>query len=72
MFGTDVDLTSTSPLRKLIEVTAAEDGELWKRMEDLYYSSFVSTAVGDALDLLGGDIGVARRAGIAAGTVRSP
>jgi hypothetical protein len=69
VFGTDVDLTSTSPLRKLIEVTAAEDGELWKRMEDLYYSSFASTAVGDALDLLGGDIGVARRAGISAGTV---
>jgi Baseplate J-like protein len=70
MFGSDVDLTSTSPLRKLIEVTAAEDGELWKSMEDLYYSSFASSAVGDALDLVGGDVGVPRRAGISAGSVR--
>ncbi|WP_020671285.1 baseplate J/gp47 family protein [Amycolatopsis nigrescens] len=56
----DVDLTSTSALRKILEVTAAEDGELWKRMEDLYYGSFVSTAVGDGLDLLGEDVGLAR------------
>jgi hypothetical protein len=56
----DVDLTSTSPLRKLLEVTAAEDGELWKRMEDLYYGNFISTAAGDNLDLLGEDVGLAR------------
>ena len=31
----DVDLTNTSPLRKILETAAAEDGELWKRLEDL-------------------------------------
>jgi phage-related baseplate assembly protein len=55
-----VDLTSTSPLRKILETTAVEDGELWKRLEDLYFGNFVSTAVGDTLDQLGEDVGLAR------------
>jgi Baseplate J-like protein len=66
----DVDLTSTSPLRKILETTAAEDGELWKRLEDLYYDNFVVTAVGDALDLLGADVGLARRSLPSTGTVQ--
>ena len=67
--GLDPDLTSTSPLRKLIEAAAYEDAELWKRLEDFYYSAFVSTATGDALDLLGDDVGLARRDAFATGTV---
>jgi uncharacterized phage protein gp47/JayE len=69
MFGSTVDLTATSPLRKILEVTAAEDSELWKSMEDLYYSNFVSTAVGDNLDLLGLDLGLPRQQLFAQGTV---
>ncbi len=69
MFGSNVDLTATSPLRKILEVAAAEDAELWKRMEDLYYSNFISTAVGDALDALGEDLGVQRQQLFASGTV---
>ncbi|MFE5587284.1 baseplate J/gp47 family protein [Kitasatospora sp. NPDC056531] len=65
-----IDLTSTSPVRKLLEVAAFEDAELWKQMEDLYYANFVSTVLGDALDLLGEDVGVARRNLFSAGTVR--
>lgn len=61
MFGDDADLRSTSALRKILDISAAEDHELWKRMEQLYYSNFISTASGDALDLLGEDVGVARR-----------
>lgn len=61
MFGSDVDLRSTSSLRKLLDITSAEDQDLWKRMEQLYYSNFLSTASGDALDLLGQDMGVTRR-----------
>jgi uncharacterized phage protein gp47/JayE len=60
-FGSDVDLGSTSPLRKILEVVAAEDAELWKRLEDLYYSNFISTASGVSLDLLGEDLGLTRR-----------
>ncbi|MGW7528519.1 baseplate J/gp47 family protein [Streptomyces sp. NPDC054783] len=65
-----IDLTSTSPVRKLLEVAAHEDAELWKRMEDLYYANFVSTADGDALDLLGTDVGLDRRELFSTGTVR--
>jgi hypothetical protein len=68
-FGSNVDLTPTSPLRKILEVTAAEDAELWKRMEDLYYGNFLSTAEGDDLNLLGEDVGVPRRQVFATGTV---
>jgi hypothetical protein len=69
MFGSTIDLTTTSPLRKILEVTGAEDAELWKRMEDLYYSNFVSTALGDNLDLLGEDVGLVRRQLFAGGEV---
>ncbi|QKV80427.1 baseplate J/gp47 family protein [Amycolatopsis sp. Hca4] len=64
------DLTTTSALRKILETTAAEDGELWKRLEDLYFGNFMSTATGDALDQLGEDVGVARRQLASTGTVR--
>jgi uncharacterized phage protein gp47/JayE len=60
IFGDDVDLSPTSPLRKIFEVTAAEDARLWRRLEDLYYAGFLSSAVGDDLDRLGEDLGFAR------------
>jgi uncharacterized phage protein gp47/JayE len=61
MFGADVDLRSTSALRKLLDISSAEDHELWKAMEQFYYSNFISTASGDTLNLLGEDVGVSRR-----------
>lgn len=67
--GLTADLTSTSPLSKLIEAAALEDAELWKRLEDFYYSGYVSTATGDSLDLLGDDVGLWRRDLFATGTV---
>src|SRR6266536_2386655 len=69
IFGSDVDLTPTSPISQILQAAAAEDAELWKRMEDLYYSNFISTAVGDALDALGEDLGVQRQQLFASGTV---
>jgi len=63
------DLGSTSVLRRILDIASAEDQELWKRMEGLYYSNFVSTASGDALDLLGEDVGLNRRFLFAGGTV---
>jgi len=65
----NVDLTDTSALRKILQTTAAEDGELWKRLEDLYYGNFVSTAIGDTLDLLGEDVGLPRPNLASTGTV---
>jgi hypothetical protein len=70
MFGDDIDLRSTSSLRKILDIASFEDHELWKRMENLYYGNFISTASGDALDLLGEDLGVRRRFLKARGAVR--
>ncbi|UNZ21170.1 baseplate J/gp47 family protein [Streptomyces sp. 891-h] len=69
VLGEDVDLSPTSPLGKLLEVVAAEDGELWKLMEALYYSQFTATATGAALDLLGHECGLERRPGRCSGEV---
>lgn len=68
-FGPDIDLTDTSALMKVLQVTAAEDARLWRRLEDLYYAGFLSTAFGDDLKLLGEDLGVPRPHRAAAGQV---
>lgn len=60
LFGDDLDLSPTSPIRKILEVAAAEDARLWRRLEDLYWSRFLSSAVGADLDALGEDVGVER------------
>ncbi|MFE5720442.1 baseplate J/gp47 family protein [Streptomyces erythrochromogenes] len=60
VFGEDLDLSPTSPLLKILQVTAAEDARLWRRLEDLYYSRFLSSATGEDLDRLGEDLGFDR------------
>jgi len=70
IFGIAVDLRPTSALRKVLDISSHEDHELWKRMEQLYYSNFISTACGVSLDLLGEDIGVKRRFLNATGKVK--
>jgi Baseplate J-like protein len=61
MFGADVDLTSGSALRKVLDAVAWDAQELWRGLEAQYYSNFVTTATGPSLDLLGTDLGIARR-----------
>jgi uncharacterized phage protein gp47/JayE len=70
VFGEDVDLRPTSALRKVLDLASFEDHELWKEMERLYHAGFISTATGDALDLLGEDLGLARRHLHATGSVQ--
>jgi uncharacterized phage protein gp47/JayE len=70
ILGPGLDLQATSPVRKLLEVAASEDARLWRRLEDLYYTRFLSSAVGDGLDLLGEDVGLERRFLFARGTAR--
>jgi uncharacterized phage protein gp47/JayE len=70
VFGSDVDLTPTSPLRKILDVAAAEDALLWQRLEDVYYSAFASSAVGDQLDLIGENVGLERAGRAASGLVK--
>lgn len=61
MFGDDVDLSSGSALRKVIDAIAWEAQDLWRGLEAQYYANFVTTATGPSLDLLGTDLGIARR-----------
>lgn len=61
MFGADVDLTSGSALRKVLDAVAWEAQDLWRGLEAQYYSNFVTTATGPSLDLLGTDLGITRR-----------
>ncbi|MGA5823992.1 baseplate J/gp47 family protein [Kitasatospora sp. NPDC094028] len=61
MFGSDVDLGSGSALRKVLDAAAVHVHELWLGLEDQYYANFATTAQGDALDLLGTDLGLVRR-----------
>jgi uncharacterized phage protein gp47/JayE len=69
LFGPDIDLRSTSALRKILDIASAEDQEHWKALEDAYYANFISTATGDALDLLGEDLGLQRENQKATGQV---
>lgn len=61
MFGGDVDLTSGSALRKVLDAVAWDAQELWRALEAQYYATFVTTATGPSLDLLGTDLGIARQ-----------
>jgi uncharacterized phage protein gp47/JayE len=69
MFGEDVDLSSGSALRKVMDAVAWEAHDLWRGLEAQYYSTFVTTAQGPSLDLLGTDLGRDRRNLQAAGGV---
>jgi uncharacterized phage protein gp47/JayE len=60
VFGPDIDLRSSSAFRKVIELGSLEPALLWMALDDAYHSGFTSTASGDALDLLGADLGLDR------------
>src|SRR5271165_3275168 len=59
-FGPDIDLRSSSTIRKILELASLDAGLLWMALDDVYHSGFTSTAVGNALDLLGADLGLPR------------
>src|SRR5512145_2907212 len=44
LFGGNVDLTSGSAIRKLVEVSALEDARTWSALGAVYDSMFVSSA----------------------------
>ena len=60
ILGDDVDLTSTSVLRKLLEISALEDARTWAALAAMYDNSFVATAAGSALGVLGAELGLPR------------
>ncbi len=69
LFGGDVDLRSTSVLRKVLELGALEHATNWMVLDDAYDAGFVASATGDALDQLGSDLGLARAPLFASGPV---
>ena len=69
LFGNDVDLTSGSTLRKIIEMTSIEDARCWEHLAHLYDSGSVARAVGEALSMLGAELGLPRPFHRATGTV---
>ena len=60
VFGSDVDLTSASAIRKILEVTALEDARTWAALAAMYDNQFVSSARGEALSRLGEELGLPR------------
>lgn len=60
MFGGTIDLTPTSPLYLLLETLAKELSGLWEVTEDLYYSTYIDTAIGNELDKIGASLGLPR------------
>ena len=68
LFGPDIDLRSSSSVRKLLELKALEDALSWMQLDDVYHSKFVTTASAVALDRLGVDLGRSREFLPASGT----
>jgi hypothetical protein len=60
LLGDDIDLTSGSVLRRILEVSALEDARTWAALATTYDSCFVSSAGGDALSRLGAELGLPR------------
>ncbi|WP_329476460.1 hypothetical protein OG555_32980 [Kribbella sp. NBC_01484] len=65
----DLDLSSGSVLRKLLEVSALEDARTWSALGALYDDCFVSTARGQALGDLGAELGLDRPFLVASGQI---
>jgi hypothetical protein len=67
LFGPDIDLRSSSTIRKVIELGCLDAALLWMALDDVYHSGFTSTASGGALNLLGADLGLGRASLLATG-----
>jgi hypothetical protein len=60
LLGDDVDLTTGSVLRKVLELTSLEDARLWAAVGSVYDNAYVVSAAADALTRLGEDLGIPR------------
>lgn len=57
----DIVLTSNSNFGILVRAFARRDRAMWEQQQLIYYSTFISTAQGAALDYWGGNLGVPRK-----------
>lgn len=69
ILGADLDLTTGSVIRKLLELSALEDARTWAALTRMYDDQFVASAAGNALTALGTELGVPRPFLNATGTV---
>lgn len=65
----DVDLSSGSVVRKLLEIASLEDARTWAALGNAYDDCFVTSATGRALSDLGAELGIDRPFETATGTV---
>jgi len=65
----DLDLSSGSVIRKLLEVASLEDARTWAALGAAYDDCFVTSAVGRALSDLGVELGIDRPYRCATGSV---
>src|SRR6266568_2096083 len=68
LFGPDIDLRSSSSVRKLLELKSLEDALSWMQLDDVYHSRFATTSSAVALDRIGVDLGLGRGFLAASGT----
>ena len=60
LLDADIDLTSGSAIRKLLELSAVEDARTWAALAAMYDNCFIHSASGDALSLHGKELGIER------------
>ena len=70
LFGNDIDISSGSSIRKLLEISALEEARMWAALDAAYDNSYVTTATGEALSKLGAELGISRPHMEARGTVK--
>jgi uncharacterized phage protein gp47/JayE len=58
LFGSEINLSSRSPLGIFLRIFAWFAGLLWQLAEDVYNSSFIDSATGNSLARLGAFIGI--------------
>lgn len=62
LFGSEIDLSSASPLALFLRVIAFSLSLIWSVIEKVYYSAFVGTSTGQSLDYAVRFAGISRRA----------
>ena len=60
LFGSDIDLTAGSSVRKVLEIIAVEEARCWEHLGHQAANNVVSTATGSALSALGAELGIVR------------
>ncbi len=60
LFGDDLDLSSGSAIRKILEVSALEDARTWSALSSIYDNLFIVSATGESLSRLGEELGFPR------------